>query len=118
MCVNMLEEPQSQSLAEEKQSHAMALQALEKQAKEDLLSERNRLQTMHHLELGNTHAHRHMGISINTHRVLHMHSCIHKMSICTHTHTHSDMHIEILNSTVKLRLPWIHFTMATAERYL
>uniref|UniRef100_A0A096M779 Family with sequence similarity 184 member B n=1 Tax=Poecilia formosa TaxID=48698 RepID=A0A096M779_POEFO len=44
-------EPQSQSLAEERHSHAMALQALERQAKEDLLSEINRLQTMHHLEL-------------------------------------------------------------------
>lgn len=53
----MLEEPQTQSLAEEKHSHTMALQALERQAKEDLLSERNRLQTMHHLELGNTHMH-------------------------------------------------------------
>lgn len=31
----------------------MALQVVEKQAKEDLLSEINRLQTMHHLELGN-----------------------------------------------------------------
>ncbi|KAG7485047.1 hypothetical protein JOB18_002123 [Solea senegalensis] len=47
----LLQEPQTQSLAEEKHSHAMALQALERQAKEDLLSERNRLQTMHHLEL-------------------------------------------------------------------
>ncbi|XP_032419608.1 protein FAM184B isoform X3 [Xiphophorus hellerii] len=47
----LLQEPQSQSLAEERHSHAMALQALEKQAKEDLLSEINRLQTMHHLEL-------------------------------------------------------------------
>lgn len=52
MCVNVLEEPQSQSSAEERHSHTMALQALEKQAKEDVLSERNRLQTMHHLELG------------------------------------------------------------------
>ncbi|MED6295381.1 hypothetical protein CHARACLAT_031296, partial [Characodon lateralis] len=47
----LLQEPQSQSLAEERHSHAMALQALERQAKEDLLSEINRLQTMHHLEL-------------------------------------------------------------------
>lgn len=55
MCLLItLEEPQTQSSAEEKHSHAMALQALERQAKEDLLSERNRLQTMHHLELGNT----------------------------------------------------------------
>ncbi|XP_054635022.1 protein FAM184B isoform X2 [Dunckerocampus dactyliophorus] len=46
-----LQEPQSQSLVEERQSHAVQLQALERQAKEDVLSERNRLQTMHHLEL-------------------------------------------------------------------
>lgn len=57
MCVHLLEEPQTQSLAEERHSHAMALQALERRAKEELLSERNRLQTMHHLELGNTHTH-------------------------------------------------------------
>lgn len=56
MHVNVLEEPQTQSLTEERHNHAMALQALERQAKEDLLSERNRLQTMHHLELGNAHA--------------------------------------------------------------
>ncbi|CAN9510406.1 unnamed protein product [Ophioblennius macclurei] len=48
---DLLQEPQSQSLTEEKHNHAMALQTLERQAKEDLLSERNRLQTMHHLEL-------------------------------------------------------------------
>ncbi|XP_065815331.1 protein FAM184B isoform X1 [Labrus bergylta] len=47
----LLQEPQSQSSAEEKHNHSVALQALERQAKEDLLSERNRLQTMHHLEL-------------------------------------------------------------------
>ncbi|XP_057699500.1 protein FAM184B isoform X5 [Corythoichthys intestinalis] len=47
----LLEEPQSQSLAEERHGHAVQLQALERQAKEDVLSERNRLQTMHHLEL-------------------------------------------------------------------
>ncbi|XP_019215438.1 protein FAM184B isoform X7 [Oreochromis niloticus] len=47
----LLQEPQTQSLAEERHSHAMALQALERRAKEELLSERNRLQTMHHLEL-------------------------------------------------------------------
>ncbi|XP_077460794.1 protein FAM184B isoform X2 [Stigmatopora argus] len=47
----LLEEPQSQSLAEERHGHAVQLQALERQAKDDVLSERNRLQTMHHLEL-------------------------------------------------------------------
>ncbi|XP_028301517.1 protein FAM184B [Gouania willdenowi] len=47
----LLKEPQTQSLTEERHNHAMALQALERQAKEDVLSERNRLQTMHHLEL-------------------------------------------------------------------
>ncbi|XP_071779377.2 LOW QUALITY PROTEIN: protein FAM184B [Centroberyx gerrardi] len=46
-----LQEPQTQSVAEERHSPAMALQALERQAKEDLLSERNRLQTLHHLQL-------------------------------------------------------------------
>ncbi|XP_061627156.1 protein FAM184B isoform X2 [Phyllopteryx taeniolatus] len=45
----LLQEPQS--LAEERRSHAVQLQALERQAKEDVLSERNRLQTMHQLEL-------------------------------------------------------------------
>ncbi|XP_034544025.1 protein FAM184B isoform X2 [Notolabrus celidotus] len=45
---DLLQEPQTQ---EERQSHTMALQALERQAKEDVLSERNRLQTLHHLEL-------------------------------------------------------------------
>lgn len=50
-----MKEPQSQCLTEERHSHAVALQTLERQAKEDLLSERNRLQTMHHLELGTTH---------------------------------------------------------------
>ncbi|XP_034394277.1 protein FAM184B [Cyclopterus lumpus] len=44
-------QPQTQSLGEERHSHAKALQVLERQAKEDVLSERNRLQTMHHLEL-------------------------------------------------------------------
>ncbi|XP_008315150.1 protein FAM184B isoform X2 [Cynoglossus semilaevis] len=48
---DLLQEPQSQCLTEERHSHAVALQTLERQAKEDLLSERNRLQTMHHLEL-------------------------------------------------------------------
>lgn len=47
----LLQEPQSQSLAEERHNHAMALQTMERKAKEDLLSERNRLQTMHHLDL-------------------------------------------------------------------
>ncbi|XP_029914086.1 protein FAM184B [Myripristis murdjan] len=46
-----LQEPQTQSLAEERHNHAMALQALERQAKEDVLSERNRLQTLLHLQL-------------------------------------------------------------------
>lgn len=55
MCADVLEEPQSQSSATERHSHTMALQALERQAKEDVLSERNRLQTMHHLELGIRH---------------------------------------------------------------
>lgn len=55
MCVNVLEDPQSQSSTADRHSHAMALQALERQAKEDVLSERNRLQTMHHLELGIPH---------------------------------------------------------------
>lgn len=55
----MEQEPQTQSSAEERHSHAMALQALERQAKEDLLSERNRLQTLHHLELGNTLIYQH-----------------------------------------------------------
>ncbi|XP_061772261.1 protein FAM184B isoform X2 [Nerophis ophidion] len=44
-----LQEPQSPSQAEERHSHT--LQMLERRAKEDLLSERNRLHTMHHLEL-------------------------------------------------------------------
>ncbi|KAK9540185.1 hypothetical protein VZT92_002654 [Zoarces viviparus] len=48
---DLLKEPQTQSLGEERHSHGKALQALERQAKEDVLSERNRLQTMHHLEL-------------------------------------------------------------------
>lgn len=48
---DLLQEPQSQSLAEERHNHSMALQAMERKAKEDVLSERNRLQTMHHLEL-------------------------------------------------------------------
>uniref|UniRef100_A0A8C6K7N5 Family with sequence similarity 184 member B n=1 Tax=Nothobranchius furzeri TaxID=105023 RepID=A0A8C6K7N5_NOTFU len=43
---DLLQEPQTQSLAEERHTHAMTLQA-----KEDLLSEMNRLKTMHHLEL-------------------------------------------------------------------
>ena len=59
MCVCVFEEPKTQSLTEERQSHTVALQTLERQAKEDLLSERNRLQTMHHLELGNTHMNTH-----------------------------------------------------------
>ncbi|KAM3865451.1 LOW QUALITY PROTEIN: protein FAM184B [Diretmus argenteus] len=46
-----LQEPQAQTLVEERHNHAMALQALERQSKEDLLSERNRLQTLHHLQL-------------------------------------------------------------------
>lgn len=64
MCCDVLEEPQTQSSAADRHSHAMALQALERQAKEDVLSERNRLQTMHHLELGitDTHTHLHMYI--------------------------------------------------------
>ncbi|XP_068606864.1 protein FAM184B isoform X2 [Brachionichthys hirsutus] len=47
----LLQEPQAQSSVVERHNHSMALQALERQAKEDVLSERNRLQTMHHLEL-------------------------------------------------------------------
>nr|XP_046269806.1 protein FAM184B isoform X2 [Scatophagus argus] len=47
----LLQEPQTQSSTADRHSHAMALQALERQAKEDVLSERNRLQTIHHLEL-------------------------------------------------------------------
>ena len=49
------EEPQTLSLAAER--HARALQALERQAQEDIQAERNRLQTLHHLQLGNTHTH-------------------------------------------------------------
>lgn len=52
-------EQEPQTSAEERHSHAMALQAMERQAKEDLLSERNRLQTLHHLELGNTLIYQH-----------------------------------------------------------
>ncbi|XP_053713626.1 trichohyalin-like isoform X1 [Synchiropus splendidus] len=48
---DLLQEPQSQTLAEERHKHSLELQALERQAREDLLSERNRLQTMQHLEL-------------------------------------------------------------------
>ncbi|XP_062334481.1 protein FAM184B [Osmerus eperlanus] len=43
------EEPQTHSLAAER--HARALQALERQAQEDIQAERNRLQTLHHLQL-------------------------------------------------------------------
>ena len=75
MCCDVLQEPQTQSSATDRHSHAMALQALERQAKEDVLSERNRLQTMHHLELGITHTH--------THTHSHTHICT-----CTHEHTH------------------------------
>lgn len=75
MCVDVLEEPQTQSLAEERHSQAMALQALERQAKEDVLSERNRLQTMHHLELGNTHVH--TNTNTNTHEHENMLSATH-----------------------------------------
>ncbi|XP_061535564.1 protein FAM184B isoform X2 [Phycodurus eques] len=45
----LLQEPRSS--AEERRSHAVQLQALERQAKEDVLSERNRLQTTQQLEL-------------------------------------------------------------------
>ncbi|XP_061685642.1 protein FAM184B isoform X2 [Syngnathoides biaculeatus] len=45
----LLQEPQS--LAEERHNHAAQLQALERQARDDALSERNRLQTVHRLEL-------------------------------------------------------------------
>lgn len=55
MCVIVLEEPQNQSLSAERHSHTMALQLMERQAKEDVLSERNRLQTLLQLELGITH---------------------------------------------------------------
>ena len=47
----LLQEPQSQSLAEEIHSHIMEVQTLEQQAKKELLSERNRIQTMHNLDL-------------------------------------------------------------------
>lgn len=63
VCVDVLEEPQS--LGEERHSHAKALQALERQAKEDVLSERNRLQTMHHLELGITHMYTHVKTQVS-----------------------------------------------------
>lgn len=84
MCVNVLEEPQTQSSAVERHSHTMALQALERQAKEDVLSERNRLQTMHHLELGITHT--------NTHTLahIHMHTC---SGMSTGISTHRQQHI-------------------------
>lgn len=89
MCVVTMQEPQTQnqSLAEEKHSHAMALQALERQAKEDLLSERNRLQTLHHLELGNTHVH--MGIGIAR---THPHTCTaaHTHRASAHARGHAD----------------------------
>lgn len=58
-CVATLQEPHGQSSAAERHSHSMAVQALEKQAKEDVLSERNRLQTIHHLELGSSLLHTH-----------------------------------------------------------
>ncbi|KAK0151557.1 Protein FAM184B [Merluccius polli] len=48
---DQLQEPHTQSLAEERHGHAMSLQALERQAKEDLKSERSRLQTLHQLQL-------------------------------------------------------------------
>lgn len=91
---------------------------MERQAKEDVLSERNRLQTMLQLELGNTHTWRHTQthVSLNksiktdgnvTHIFLHYHT-----SIQTHA-----IYTQIINSTLKLLLPWIHFTMATAEDY-
>lgn len=60
MCVDVLQEPQNQSLSAERHSHTVALQVLERQAKEDVLSERNRLQTMLQLELGKTHAQMYM----------------------------------------------------------
>uniref|UniRef100_A0A674NVI8 Family with sequence similarity 184 member B n=1 Tax=Takifugu rubripes TaxID=31033 RepID=A0A674NVI8_TAKRU len=47
----LLQEPQNQSLSAERHNHTVALQVLERQAKEDVLSERNRLQTMLQLEL-------------------------------------------------------------------
>ncbi|XP_061882284.1 protein FAM184B isoform X2 [Entelurus aequoreus] len=46
-----LQEPQSQSQSQAEERHSLQMTVLERQAKEDLLSERNRLQTMHHLEL-------------------------------------------------------------------
>lgn len=53
LCADVLQEPQNQSESAERHSHTVAL--LERQAKEDVLSERNRLQTLLQLELGNTH---------------------------------------------------------------
>lgn len=92
------QEPQNQSLSAERHSHTVALQVLERQAKEDVLSERTRLQTLLQLELGNAHT-------------------------CTHAGRHAQpgthtTHAEITNSTPKLLLPWIRFTMATAEDYM
>ncbi|XP_030207059.1 protein FAM184B isoform X1 [Gadus morhua] len=48
---DQLQGPHTQSLAEERHSHAMSLQALERLAKDDLQSERSRLQTLHQLQL-------------------------------------------------------------------
>lgn len=66
----MLQEPQNQSESAERHSHTVAL--LERQAKEDVLSERNRLQTLLQLELGNTHTHTHKHIRTHTHRDTHI----------------------------------------------
>lgn len=62
---DVLQEPQNQSESAERHSHTVAL--LERQAKEDVLSERNRLQTLLQLELGNTHTNIYARIHTGTH---------------------------------------------------
>lgn len=69
--VVVLQEPQNQCLSAERHSHSVALQVLERQAKEDVLSERNRLQTMLQLELGNTH--KNIYVQIHAWRHTHLH---------------------------------------------
>lgn len=127
---DVLQEPQNQSESAERHSHTVAL--LERQAKEDVLSERNRLQTLLQLELGNTHTHKYIRTHTHTHTGTHTFALkVRKKNIgvsaCFKKHipaftrartsTHN-IHVEIRNSTLKLLLPWIHFTMATAEEYV
>lgn len=78
LCTDVLQEPQNQSLSAERHSHTVALQVLERQAKEDVLSERNRLQTMLQLELGNTH------------KYIRTHTCMETHTFALNIRTNSD----------------------------